>query len=50
MSASHPTWLVVWRFGRRWFATEQAALRYLAYHDTERDGPAVLIGLDTKEA
>jgi hypothetical protein len=42
--------LVVWPFGRRYFATQQAALRYLAHHDTGRDGPAVLVGLDTKEA
>lgn len=50
MSANHPAWLVVWPFGRRYFATQQAALRYLAHHDTGRDGPAVLVGLDTKEA
>lgn len=45
MSAQHASWMVIWPFGRRWFATEAAALRYLAHHDTARDGPAVLVGL-----
>jgi hypothetical protein len=50
VSATHASWLVVWPFGRRWFETKADALRYLAHHDAALDGPAVLVGLDTKEA